>query len=278
MRSQKQLLEHLFITLPTMVGVAYFVLWACAPPATLPPPVAAMGGPSVPIIEETELTPTQAPRMVSGELGIGVMGGIDTENAEGGGWVWLSTRIEGPKKAVDLGLVASGAYMLDAGAFAGGGYLRIMKKRPESHSQLGLELSTGVIWARVAVPYIKQVEENKWIYFSPAITASLVSDLQFPVGVAVRTGRLGVVRFEGGAAFRVADFFTPAIYVAFSGSLNWRQKSERNKTNDFYEPVPTTSQPASTPTLQPCVPCAINSPLSTQPSSSPATPQSGPIP
>ena len=266
--ARKKLLEHVFITLPTMVGVAYFVLWACAPPAALPPPVPMTGTPTM-NPQPAGLTQEKTPRTVTGEIGIGAMVGVDSLSPEGGGWSWLSAHIDGQSGSVDLGVVASAQFILEGGAAAGGGYLRVMKKRP-SNTQFGVELSGGAFWGRIAFPYMTQRTKNSWLYLSPGATVSLASDVQLPVGIAIETGRLGVVRLEGGAALRISDGFFPAAYVAFSGSLRFGRAMRGQKQPNPYQDVLPLA-PILPSTLPLCVPCTNVVVPNTQPASAPSS-------
>ena len=263
-KSRQRLQEHVFITIPTMVGVAYFVLWACAPPAALPPPVPMTGSPYAPP-PNNGLTQNPPPNTVTGELGVGIVGGAGSLDGfqqlepEAGAWVWLSAHIDKPRQSTDLGLVVSGHLLDGGGAGAGGGYLRIMKKRPAS--QLGVEFSGGFLWARVAMPYMKQTSENSWLYLSPGITGSFISDVRLPIGVAIKTGALGVIRLEGGAALRLVDSFSPAFYVGFSGSLRFG-KALREQAETSLEPAlpnPLVSPTSAPLTAPPCLPCSPTS-------------------
>jgi hypothetical protein len=254
-----KLLEHLLITMPTMIGVAYFVLWACAPPAALPPsaPMASPQGMADPAAVANGIpAPTAAPAMVTGEIGMGLMGGgmVAAPSAEplpeAGVWTWLSAHMERPGRMTDLGLVASGALLAGEAGGSMGGYLRVMKKLPTS--AFGVEVSGGWLWARLAIPYMKKIDDRRWLYFSPALTGSLPSSVELPVGLMLQTGRFGILRVEGGFAFRGGDAVGPAAYAALSGSLRFGRHVPRLPTPLNEDSLPVTfPTPGATPTPAP---------------------------
>jgi hypothetical protein len=277
---EKSLLEHLLITMPTMFGVAYFVLWACAPPSTFPPPVPPMASP----------TDNPAGSKVSNEFGVGasVGGGkftdvdfltgqeITRRGTESGGQAWSNVRIDLEDVAVDLGavftlrspLVPNSGRGSNEGA-ALGGYARLMAKVPRS--QFGLELSGGILWARLAMPILFKVHPRLWVYTSPSLTASTFSEVQVPLGVAINLNQWSALYLEGiyineGVDSLPAQLITGAASLIVRPALFWRSKSPpptrelpRTKPAPLPDTAPSsTSAPASIPGFVPAsVPTVI---------------------
>lgn len=256
------------------------ILCSCAPPAAIP-----LSIPMPPKLNDSEQSgQNQKYRATTRELGLGIMGGVDAVDAgvpEVGAWGWVSAHLDTHNLSGDIGLIAAGVSMFGAPGGSLGTYLRVMKKLP--NSMLGVELSGGWTWGRLAIPYMKKINDNYWLYISPGFTASIFSDVQLPVGLAFQTGSLGVLRVELGGVLRTdtEDIETlefepfPAFYLALSGSLRVEKKSTppKEEPRPASKPKKPKSQPSTKPTSQP-LPTPTSAPLipaNPQPSSLPAS-------
>lgn len=159
-----RLIKGLFLVLS-----AYFVLWACAPAATMAPPV--------PFAEGDK-----------NEIGIGpIYTGVPFDSAPGmfvneysglDGRFWYKHQFG---DRFDVGFTLFGGYTSYVGAGFDLRYYFLRKDR----IRMGLDLQGGWLWGTVGVPMGFKLTEGVWFFTNPAIETRELGILNFPAGLSL---------------------------------------------------------------------------------------------
>ncbi|MCB9761037.1 MAG: hypothetical protein H6739_14455 [Alphaproteobacteria bacterium] len=140
-------------------AIGYFVLWACAPPTAMPPPMPSAEG-----------------HTWSG--GVAAIGGVTGfQEPALGAHLWGHRRLG---ERVDLGLTAFGGYPY---MFGGGAYTRVgFVMKPNLY--VGGQVSAGYLYAYGSVPISYGITDRIWVYTNPAVGVSFIGLAHIPVGVS----------------------------------------------------------------------------------------------
>lgn len=162
----------------TLGSVAYFVLFACAPPAAMRP--------GTPMLSHQR-----------NEFGMSASGGarLDVDSSSsagtGGGQIWYSSQQE---RMLDFGMVAYGGYT-DRQYAGGGGLGATIRVRifERDSFRLAFDMSGGWLWGELGFPVAVRLVNGVWLYSAPSFGAMAgFDDILFvrpPVGLSVALGR-----------------------------------------------------------------------------------------
>lgn len=172
-----------------VLGVAYFVLWACAPATRMPPPV-------------------PFDRAGGHEVGLAGSAGITTGTAAltGDGLFWYHGRVH---ELISVGAVAFGGGGSGAPRVGGGGFARF---RFFQHPRVffGLQVAGGFAWGSGGLPLAVRVGPSTWVYTHPSVGLRSYGLLAAPLGVSVAVGRMRVhAEAEVQGLGVVGEFFDP---------------------------------------------------------------------
>lgn len=186
----------------TTLGVAYFVLWACAPPAMMPPPV-PLAAP-----QRSDVGLAASPQMLV-EPGY-VSGGLE-------GQVWYQRQMTN----FDLGVVASGGYTGDVPNGSAGIFLReTYDGGGSSPVHIGWYLGLGWLHARVGVPVTVPISADgrSWFYTQPTVGISYRGLVHVPAGITTQVRDNLRVHMETGV--HLLGYVDPptTTYVSFGAS------------------------------------------------------------
>lgn len=181
---RNQLVRLLWLT-PTVLSVAYFALWACAPDAFLRPPLSpqgpdrALGGAAV-ISHSQSISEAPAPGPESGM----------------GGQFWYQRRWSHVGFGIDLAWGSEG--------LAVGSYFRVHLVETPRMS-LALDLQGGFAYAGIALPVVLRFGRGVEAYTAPGYLLRRDGALRLPVGVLVEADDALTLIAEGGAGIGTID-------------------------------------------------------------------------
>ena len=178
---------------------AWFAFWACAPPASLPPPVPMAADQSFEIGAAAE----------TGELFKRSDPAFDEQTY--GAQAWLQFRTGDPTEA---GIVLA---LSKPGLYAGGGYFRYRPVHTE-HFTLGAQVEGGFLWASLGMPVAVSPMDNLWFYTEPAVGFNQLGLVQIPVGVSYEFAGHGMVDLEFGS-FLGGGYVVETNYSSTGGYL-----------------------------------------------------------
>jgi hypothetical protein len=171
------------------LAVSYMVFWACAPTATLPPPVPFAAD------ERSELS-------VGGSLGVGDPGRV----LRGEGWNHMVFELGYAEPAVGAqvswvfeprpGLSFGAQGYLGNYMIAGGGVtLRYLGQASERFA-IGVAGQVGWLYGYIGMPISVRVGERTWLWTQPSAGLSFMSIAQVPLGVSYVSDSAGVFSVE----------------------------------------------------------------------------------
>lgn len=176
--------RSLLIPLVSVVGAAWFALWACAPMSTLPVPGSIGENTNEFALTGNGTLSTDRYDAYIIAPGYGVSGQLSYQhrfnNLHLGGAVFAGT-----------------STFVGGGVFFGGLY-------PVGKANLGFQVAAGWMWAEVGMPVTLPLGDTVWLYTEPSI------------GYRTRFLRLPI-----GAGFRLGDHVTLAPEVAVEYLTPW---------------------------------------------------------
>jgi len=200
------------VSLLICAASSLLALTSCAPMTAMPPPV--------PLGEKARAAGAAA----SG----GVYAYIDRPSlTEPAGAVqgWLMSEREGN---VQRGMLVFGGSPSFMGA---GGFVRVdLDQREDLY--WGPQLAGGLSWISLGMPLSWRPRDSTWLYTNPAVTLSLIHQLQVPVGASIELGERGMLNVEAGANLQLLrdqelfglgffDMWGQTAYVAVGGGLRF---------------------------------------------------------
>lgn len=185
------------------------LLLACAPAATLAPPVPLADG--------------QVAEIGGSITGGGLVPDSDTGCALVAGCAGASGQIYATytwRERVDLGLMAFGG---NTSLFGGGVYGRFWYI-DNPRFRLGGELQAGLFWAAAGVPIAGQLHPRVWMYSNPTLGIRYLSLFRVPLGVSVQVTDHLLVSAEFGAAWDPWQVFQSpdGVFLYGSAIVGWR--------------------------------------------------------
>lgn len=201
--------RSLLIPLVSLVGVAWFALWACAPMSTMPVP-GAIGE------QENEFAIggnyTAGSEAYLGEFlgtGVGASGQLSYQHRFG------NLHFGG-------GVFAGQSSLVGGGVFFGGLF-------PVGAANLGFQVSGGWLWAEVGMPVTVPLGDVVWLYTEPSV-GFRARVLRIPVGAGFRLGKHFTLAPEVAAVYSPQYAFDPTLAprvtnpswpysLAFTGAL-----------------------------------------------------------
>ncbi len=181
-------------------GIAWFILWACAPMMTAPPATPMTGA---------------SPREVGFSAHGG--GGLDLSSGErmidersgpavlAGSTFWIRKAVGGDKRNQAGGFLHAmmlqettcrRRYCGDGAWGIGGFYRKALSKADSFHS--GLQISAGYPFVTLGVPLAWAVRDGWWLTTQPRLGVGFTSMVHLPVGLSVPIGRGGRIDAEFG--------------------------------------------------------------------------------
>lgn len=194
--------------------VGYFVLWACAPMSSGPPPVPLAAPPEGAKAWDHAGRIGAATHVAVGppladserELGYGVGTTL---------WAGRSLGERGEIGAVgDLTLVAQLGYVGNWTPIssAGGVYLRTdLHKNP--NVVVGVSASGGWLWGAVGVPMGWRMTDRAWLYTHPEVGLDILGLGHVPLGLTLENSA-GTGRMTAELGVHIAREWEPAAYVS----------------------------------------------------------------
>jgi hypothetical protein len=204
-RDPRRLLQGLFLAL-----CSYFVLWACAPAASLRPPVPFAEG-------------------QSNEVGLGAsytqglsevpQGELSPPSSGFSGMLWYGHQFS---ERFDLGVTIFGG---QTSLLGGGLDLRYYLVR-QPRLRVGIGLEGGWLWGAVNVPIGFALSEKIWMYVSPSVGMRYSDLIRVPVGLSVPIGKHFVLVPEvgvgwGGSEISVSPLKYFKLYGAVAGTARF---------------------------------------------------------
>ena len=191
-----RILTRFFVAL----GIAWFVLWACAPMSSNPPP-------------------TPMPEAAKGELGAGFNGGatvIVDEWCEayvfplGNVQAWGRFKA-GPDKQDEAGVIAQMG--LPSFVSMGGYYRKTLARTDKAY--VGAQFDIGGFWLGTSLPTAYRLTDSLWLTTMPGLRASNASNIELPIGIGWQAK--DTVRFdmEIGTHFLFADELYEYDYAGY---------------------------------------------------------------
>ncbi len=189
--------RSLLVPLVSLVGVAWFALWACAPMSTMPIPGAigeqknefALGG-----------NYTGGSGTYLGEFygsGTGASGQLSYDHRFG-------------KFNFGGGIFAGQPTLVGGGVFFGGLF-------PVGAVNVGFQVSGGWLWADLGVPVTVPLGDRIWLYTEPSVgIRSHV--LRLPVGAGFRLGKHVTLAPEVAVQYSPQYAFDPTLVPATGGN------------------------------------------------------------
>lgn len=173
---------------PTLLSVAYFAFWACAPAAYLDPPLAKSGPQGVvgaAAVYSNESLPSKEE---------------DSYRPDGfDGQLWFQRRFE----RLGFGLTAA---VGQSALISGGGYLRLHLVE-EPHFRMATDFQLGGVFVGVALPMVRQINADLEWYVAPWLSMRAGQVLRLPTGLRYWTpGGGAVLSVEAGGAAVRDDF------------------------------------------------------------------------
>ena len=170
-RSRNPYLRALLLV-PTSWAVAYFVFWACAPAAVMPPPVPNLSG-------------------KTNEWGVAVTAGYPSLNGNTvmpiapNAQLWYNRALSDKLTLQTVGFLG---YSSIAGAGIGLRYMTVQAPR----FRLGFEAQAGWLYARLGMPVAVSISpgDKLWLYTDPSLQFAATGVVRIPVGLAIRGKRL----------------------------------------------------------------------------------------
>lgn len=167
-RSRNPYLRALLM-IPTSWAVAYFVFWACAPAAVMPPPLPNLTG-------------------LNNEAGLVVTGGYPSFNGNTvvpiapNAQLWYNRELS---HDLTFQVVGFGGYSSIVGAGIGLRYMPVQSPR----FRLGFEAQAGWLYGRLGMPVAISLSpgDKLWFYTDPSVQLAATGVIRIPVGLAVRT-------------------------------------------------------------------------------------------
>jgi hypothetical protein len=214
----------------TLLGISWFVFWACAPMMSAPPS---------PPIPDTQVH----------ESGISINGGAmfaenplgDLAHPQGynGGALNLQTHYRRPIVAGgEFGLISSIGL---PSMIAGGAYYRAPGYSGDIFN-IAPQIELGFLWTGFRVPMSVKVEDKVWVTTQPALTAGSQSHLMVPLGISRTLGKgfrldseFGV-RYElnGEYGFEYLDIGGPWAFMGQVG-ISYHGKRKQNQLDEDFE-------------------------------------------
>ncbi len=165
---------------PTVISIAYFAFWACAPAAYLDPPLAA-SGPRGQIGGGAVYSTSLPKRQASGER----PDGLD-------GQLWFQRRFD--RLGFSVQLAAGQSALLSAG-----GSLRVyLLDRPRF--RMATDVQAGLVYAGAALPMVALLTPDLEWYIAPWASLRAGKILRLPTGLRYRTPLGASFSLEAGAA------------------------------------------------------------------------------
>ncbi len=180
----------------SVVCVAYFALWACAPASTLRPNTPMQAGKTVAagVSASAALPIRRSSSFGRGNAVVLCNLGEGDGAACASGQAWSEVKLS---ERVTAGgtLFAGTTSMIGAG-----GYLRYLLTSSAT-TRVSLGVSGGWLWTEVSLPVSWRLSDALWLYTNPSVGFRALNAVRLPVGLSVDLGgpRLNVEVGAGGA-------------------------------------------------------------------------------
>jgi hypothetical protein len=169
-RLTRSLAFRALVAVPSILAAAYFVLWACAPPASFPPPVPMAAGQRNEVGAAVSLGAGTGTTLPIGEY---------TAVQSPGVQLWYYHQFA---RRFDLGAVG----FLDYSTLPGlGAMLRYRFVNGQTFT-MGGQASIGWMWADVGLPMAWKLNDRVSLYSSPSFGFRAFATARLPVGLSVQ--------------------------------------------------------------------------------------------